>query len=75
MRADKLRELDENELQAQEGDIAEQIFRLRFQLGMGQTDGLKKYRVLKKDRARILTVLGERRAGPGGVESSGEKGK
>ena len=61
MRAEKLRELDENELELQERDLAEQLFRLRFQLGMGQTDGLKKYRLLKKDRARILTVLSERR--------------
>ena len=60
MRAEKIRELDDNELLAQRDEIGEQLFRLRFQLGMGQTDGLKKYRVLKKDRARILTVLKER---------------
>jgi large subunit ribosomal protein L29 len=60
MRAEKLRELDENELRAQMNEIAEQMFRLRFQMGMGQMDGLKKYRVLKKDRARVLTVLRER---------------
>lgn len=60
MRAEKLRELDGNDLTAQEKEITEQMFRLRFQIGMGQMDGLKKYRVLKKDRARILTVLRER---------------
>lgn len=60
MRAEKLRELDENELVAQESEITEQLFRLRFQMGMGQTDGLKKYRVLRKDRARVLTLLRER---------------
>jgi len=60
MTADKVRELDENELRSQEQEIAEQMFRLRFQLGMGQMEGLKKYRVLRKDRARILTVLRER---------------
>ena len=60
MRAEKLRELDEIELQAQARDISEQMFRLRFQLGMGQMDSLKKYRALKKDKARILTVLRER---------------
>jgi large subunit ribosomal protein L29 len=60
MRAEKLRELDENELRTQIGEIAEQMFRLRFQIGMGQMDGLKKYRVLKKDRARVFTVLRER---------------
>ena len=61
MRAEKLRELDDNELVAQNRDIAEQLFRLRFQMGMGQMDGLKKYRTLRKDRARILTVLQERK--------------
>ena len=60
MRADKLRDLDNNELIAQDREISEQIFRLRFQIGMGQMDGLKKYRALKKDRARVFTVLRER---------------
>jgi len=60
MRAEKLRELDDNELRAQEREITEQLFRLRFQIGMGQMEGLKKYRVLKRDRARVLTVIRER---------------
>ena len=60
MRAEKLRELDDNELRAQQQEITEQLFRLRFQIGMGQMEGLKKYRVLKRDRARVLTVIRER---------------
>ena len=40
--------------------MREQMFRLRFQLGMGQTDGLKKYRTLRKDLARLLTVRQEK---------------
>ncbi len=40
----------------------EQLFRFRFQMGMGQKEGLKKYRDLKKDRARMLTVLREKQA-------------
>jgi large subunit ribosomal protein L29 len=60
MRAEKIRELDDAELAAQEREIREQLFRLRFQIGMGQMDGLKKYRALKKDRARVLTVMRER---------------
>ena len=60
MRAEKLRNLDYNELIAQDREIGEQLFRLRFQIGMGQMDGLKKYRALRKDRARIFTVLRER---------------
>jgi large subunit ribosomal protein L29 len=38
----------------------EQMFRLRFQMSMGQMDGLKKVRAMRKDRARILTILRER---------------
>ena len=60
MKADKVRGLDERELVAQVGEIQEQLFRLRFQMSMGQTDGLKKVRGLKKDLARILTVQRER---------------
>lgn len=57
-----MRGLDGPELQRQSQDAREQLFRLRFQMGMGQTEGLKKYRNLKKDRARMLTVLAEKRA-------------
>jgi large subunit ribosomal protein L29 len=52
--------LDVAELQRQAYDAQEQLFRLRFQMGMGQSEGLKKYRTLKKDRARLLTVLREK---------------
>jgi large subunit ribosomal protein L29 len=60
MKADKVRDLDSNELKRQLGEIDEQLFRLQFQMSMGQLDGLKKVRAIKKDRARIYTILGER---------------
>lgn len=60
MQADKVRELDEKELNVKLAEAGEQLFRLRFQMSMGQTDGLKKYRELRKDRARMLTVRRER---------------
>ena len=63
MKASKYRDLDSADLERQTQDTQEQLFRLRFQIGMGQTEGLKKYRNLKKDRARMLTVLGEKKAG------------
>jgi len=40
------------------------LFRLRFQMAMGQTDGLKKLRTMRKDRARMLTVLRDRELHP-----------
>jgi large subunit ribosomal protein L29 len=60
MRADKVRELDTAEVKRQAADAADQMFRLKFQIGMGQTDGIKKYRQLRRDRARMLTVLRQR---------------
>jgi large subunit ribosomal protein L29 len=60
MKADKIRGMDAAEIQRQSLDAQEQLFRLRFQMGMGQTEGLKKYRNLRKDRARMLTVLKEK---------------
>lgn len=62
MIAEKIRDLDTTELERQLHDMTDQLFHLRFQMRMGQTDGLKKYRGLRKDRARIETVLNERRA-------------
>ena len=64
MKADKIRELDNADLATQEHETREQMFRLRFQLTMGQTDGLKKLRTLKKDRARMLTTLRQRELNP-----------
>ena len=61
--ADKARALDAGELAKQVKDTAEQMFRLRFQISMGQMDGIKKLRSLRKERARMLTVLRERQDG------------
>jgi large subunit ribosomal protein L29 len=60
MTGEKVRDLDTAELQVKLKEMTEQIYRLRFQLQMGQNDGLKKYRGLRKDRARVLTTLRER---------------
>jgi large subunit ribosomal protein L29 len=60
MKAEKIRGLESAELDKQLKDMGESMFRLRFQMSLGQADGLKKYREAKKDRARILTVLRER---------------
>jgi large subunit ribosomal protein L29 len=56
MEMDKIVNLDKEELVQQAHQSAEQIFRLRFQMKMGQNEGLKKLRELKKDIARIKTV-------------------
>ncbi|MBC7924645.1 MAG: 50S ribosomal protein L29 [Bryobacteraceae bacterium] len=60
MLAEKIREIDTADLKKQLTEQEETLFRLRFQLGMGQTEGINKYRGLKRDRARMLGVLRER---------------
>jgi large subunit ribosomal protein L29 len=59
-RAKKLRDLSSDELQRQQAEMNEQMFKLRFQWAMGQTESLKKMRELRRDRARLLTILGEK---------------
>jgi large subunit ribosomal protein L29 len=59
--AEKLRNLGDVELQQRERELNDQLFRLKFQLKMGQTESLKKIRGLRKDIARTKT-LGRGRA-------------
>ena len=61
--ADKARGLDAAEITKQLKEASEQMFRLRFQLSMGQADGLTKLRNLRKERARMLTIQRERELG------------
>ena len=61
--AEKARGLDAAEITKQLREASEQMFRLRFQLSMGQADGLTKLRNLRKERARMLTVQRERELG------------
>jgi large subunit ribosomal protein L29 len=51
----KIRNLGDEELAHQEKVSAEQLFRLRFQVSMGQNDGVKKLRQLRKEIAQIKT--------------------
>ncbi|MGA3333932.1 MAG: 50S ribosomal protein L29 [Terracidiphilus sp.] len=59
----KIRNLGDEELKHQEKISAEQLFRLRFQVALGQTDGVKKLRQLRKEIAQIKTVARERELG------------
>jgi large subunit ribosomal protein L29 len=58
-RAEKFREMNPSELEVQQRELTEQIFRLRFQLSTGQVEGLKKLREAKRDLARVKTLLRE----------------
>jgi large subunit ribosomal protein L29 len=68
--AEKFRALDPTELDKQLREGAEQMFRLRFQLSMGQMDGVKKLRALRRERARILTVLQQKGVAPSGAAAA-----
>jgi large subunit ribosomal protein L29 len=60
MDADKIRNLTDAELKQQERELNDQLFRLKFQLKMGQTESLKKIRGLRKDVARVKTIMREK---------------
>jgi large subunit ribosomal protein L29 len=63
MNIEKIRNLGPDEMLHQQREAADQLFRLKFQLKMGQTTGLKKMRELRKDLARIKTIARERELG------------
>ena len=63
MELDKIRGLSDEELKRQETISAEQLFRIRFQVALGQNDGVKKLRQLRKEIAQIKTVAKERELG------------
>jgi large subunit ribosomal protein L29 len=57
MKKDKLKALDTAEMRNKLTEIDEQSFRVKFQMAMGQSEGLKRLRENRKDRARLLTWL------------------
>jgi large subunit ribosomal protein L29 len=59
-RVEKLRDLGTPELENRDRELAEQIFRLRFQLATGQAEAVTRLRSARKDHARIKTLLRER---------------
>jgi large subunit ribosomal protein L29 len=63
MDVEKLRNLTDAELLHQQQELNDQLFRLKFQLKMGQTESLTKIRGLRKDVARVHTVMREKELG------------
>ena len=59
-KAIKIHDQTDAELHTQERELADQLFKLKFQMNMGQTESLKKVRGLRKDIARVKTVLRQR---------------
>jgi large subunit ribosomal protein L29 len=71
MSVQELRELSINELHQKEHDLKEELFNLRFQRATGQLENLMRLTHVKRDIARVKTVLRERM----GKESNEEAGK
>ena len=72
MELEKIRNLSDEELAHQEKTTSEQLFRLRFQMKLGQNEGVKKVRELRKDVARIKTIARERTLGLHGAAPKSE---
>ena len=68
MKSEKVRNLTPEELRHQEHELSDQLFKLKFQLNMGQTESLKKIRGLRKDIARVQTIARERAIAAGKTE-------
>ena len=66
MEIEKIRNLSDGEIEQQQRQAAEQLFRLRFQTKLGQNEGVKKLRQLRTDVARMKTIARERELGLNG---------
>ena len=63
VKASQLREKTLHELKSQEQTLREQIFKLRFQQATGQAESPQRIRLVRKELARVLTVIHEKTAG------------
>ena len=72
MEITRIRNLSDDEIKSEELKASEQIFRLRFNLKLGQNDGVKKLRELKQDIAKMKTIERERSLGIRGAAAQSE---
>ncbi len=61
MNASKLREMSVEDLESEGQELSEQMFRLRFQKATGQLENRTRIRQIRRDLARVKTILTERR--------------
>jgi large subunit ribosomal protein L29 len=74
MELEKIRSLSDAELLHQEKTVSEQLFRLRFQVSLGQNDGVQKIRTMRREIAQIKTVARERALGIRGAAADAGDG-
>ncbi len=63
MKASELREFSIDELKKKERELRKELMEMRFQKSIGRLDNPAKYRQLKRDLARILTIIREKELG------------
>ncbi len=61
MKASELRDLGVDELGARERELTDQLFRMRIQKSMGQLEAPDQLRIVRRDVARIKTVIRQKR--------------
>jgi large subunit ribosomal protein L29 len=61
MKAAELRDLGAEELGVKERDLVDQLFRMRIQKSMGQLEAPEKMKIVRRDLARVKTVLRQKR--------------
>lgn len=71
MNIETIQNLTATELKSKERELLDQLFRLKFQMKMGQTESLNKLRELKKSVARLKTVVRQRALGIGAPAPTG----
>ena len=69
MKTKELRDKTENELETRERELTEQLFKLRFQRATGRMENPMKIREVRREIARIKTLLGERSRESQGVSN------
>jgi large subunit ribosomal protein L29 len=60
MKVDEMRELDADGLQARSDELDDQLFRMRIQKSMGQLEAPGKVKNVRRERARVFTILKEK---------------
>lgn len=63
MKPSEIRELTGEELASKKSELEDQLFKLKFQHALGQLENAMKIKSIKKDLARIMTILREKDTG------------
>jgi large subunit ribosomal protein L29 len=71
MKSQQVRDMSEDELRGREKELQEQLFKLRFQKSIGQLDNGMKMREIRRDIARVKTVLRQKESQAPGRAQAG----